>query len=882
MAKPLRKSRQVKSMEENLFQDLQDANNENEVRHKICSELNISSEIRMFGSTDGIYKDVLFEFKFDKKFNDAVKWNKSAYGTLAQSIYYCRRILNFEYDGIYVVPHTIVICDKNGAFIVPTKSLEWIIQFDPTEELDCSNNQEWVRYSEDYEFLKNGGFTWTTPPSSQNPLLVELLMEKELLKNISYLDFKDSNQFKLFIQNAKNSNGELPKIQITQQNFIRIFDQWFTTFAPAGESRRDWVDRFVIDLRLQYSLDKSKGMLTNKVDQWRVPVDIYESFWKIYKRPPTVRVDEFIATNKDLLYDVADQNNNGDFYTPLKLVNMAHQVVSKHIQGNKPRLWWDPAAGGGNLFFKFNQNQKVILSTKFESDANGLKNNPSVKSDLVITLDFINHLIENDLTLTDDWKRIEKLAKTCDEIVFFMNPPFDDQAESRGSNNSLPKNFLQDDLVSARSLRALHSRFLYRIKTLSKVFNKPMWVACFSKTAWIVGPDSESFYKEWSDNFKYNDGFIVSSKVFNGTKAEWPCLFSLWSYTPDTTIKNKTSEIKLPVYDSEYKYLGEKTLQPFNSANQRLSDLPKLYKKALGSKSDYVKVVPLKNEYEVSEIVYEDTMPEHSLGYLRVVANDVYNSTQRVQIYSSMCGPSNHNGIAIVEENFLDSLFVYGARKSVRRNWLNDKDEFYYPVSPSKKHLDLKRMCAVYSIVEGAYASSMENLKYENKKYSFRNHLSIPSILELKNWGADDIPNKDSQAFSLLKSIKNEMSDVESEAVKLAKALIKESFLNDQRAKGDTKRQLWRGDAGIRQIINGLLEYKGASIGDDLEKAYQAYSTAKESLRKEIEKMIYKLNVLLPFEAYEEDGLVPLSEIIKATKRAKQITEKNKKTKKAE
>ncbi len=90
-------------------------------------------------------------------------------------------------------------------------------------------------------------------------------------------------------------------------------------------------------------------------------------------------------------------------------------------------------------------------------------------------------------------------------------------------------------------------------------------------------------------------------------------------------------------------------------------------------------------------------MPAHSLGYLRVVANDVYNSTQRVQIYSSMCGPSNHNGVAIIPENFEDSLAVYGVRKSVRRNWLNDKDEFYFPKNATVAHLELKRMAAVYA-----------------------------------------------------------------------------------------------------------------------------------------------------------------------------------------
>ncbi len=134
----------------------------------------------------------------------------------------------------------------------------------------------------------------------------------------------------------------------------------FETFSADGDSRRNWVDRFIIDLRNQYVLNKSKGTLVNREDTWRVPVDTYEAFWKVYKRPPSTRVDEYIVTNKDLLYEVQDQNNNGDFYTPLKLVHLAQEVMFKCIDSKRKRVWWIQRPAAANFFSRFNHRKMLF------------------------------------------------------------------------------------------------------------------------------------------------------------------------------------------------------------------------------------------------------------------------------------------------------------------------------------------------------------------------------------------------------------------------------------------------------------------------------------------------------------------------------------------
>jgi hypothetical protein len=168
----------------NIFTSLQSSSSEEEVRLRILDGLGISKKLKVIGNTDGLFQNYLFEFKFDKKFYVKGAWRKSAYGVLAQGLYYCRKILNFEVEGVKSLPHSIIFCDKNGGFIVPTQTFEWILQFDPVSLDEFDESQIESDYHKYYKYLHEGGFNWESPPSSQNPLLTSVLMEIEALKNI--------------------------------------------------------------------------------------------------------------------------------------------------------------------------------------------------------------------------------------------------------------------------------------------------------------------------------------------------------------------------------------------------------------------------------------------------------------------------------------------------------------------------------------------------------------------------------------------------------------------------------------------------------------------------------------------------------------------------
>lgn len=664
-------------------------------------------------------------------------------------------------------------------------------------------------------------------------------------------------------------------ISVDPSNFIEVFEKWLAAFAPEDVRRREWADRFVMDLRCQYQFDRQNGVLRYKQEKWHAPVSEYESFWRKHQRPPAKAVDEYIATNKDLLYDQIDQNNHGDFYTPLALAKIAQKAISKHLSEGPRRTWWDPAAGGGNLFFRFTEPSHIILSSKFKNDCDGLRGNPSVRANQVFQIDFIHDMIEKDLLWKKQWDQIKTIVDKSDELVFFMNPPFDDQADSKGTNLKLPQMFLDNGdtgKISPRSMRALHTRFFYRILCLAETLQKPVWVAAFSKTAWVVGPDSKTFFQRWTRSFEFKDGFLISSKVFNGTKQEWPCLFSIWHFDPRKTpsVTTSTSPLLVDVYDSKYTRIGQKALLPFNENSVRLSEIAKIAPSVRGHRDSDVLVPPLDNEFEICEKPYEDTLPSAALGYLRIVANDVYNSQKRVQFFSSIFGPSNHNGVPVLKENFAQCLAVYGIRKSVRRTWLNDKDEFYLPVEMTPQHTSLLRQAAIFALVDGGYASSLEGLKYKKQTFELTNQFFLLTRRELKKLNADFIPDKNPYAVEWLQGLESDLSFLERRAIETAKNLLIESFHSGLRSKGDPDRQLYRGDAGIRQLINGLLNYTD-SLNPSLRHAYNAYLMAKEELRAEIEKCAYSLGVLQPFVQEHVPSLNPRDESLRHEGRHSQL-----------
>lgn len=67
----------------------------------------------------------------------------------------------------------------------------------------------------------------------------------------------------------------------------------------------------------------------------------------------------------------------------------------------------------------------------------------------------------------------------------------------------------------------------------------------------------------------------------------------------------------------------------------------------------------------------------NALGYIHNNGNNIYCNIQLVGLYSSAF--SGAHGFSIIPENFRKVVSLFTARKSIKGNWVNDKDEYLIP-----------------------------------------------------------------------------------------------------------------------------------------------------------------------------------------------------------
>ena len=68
---------------------------------------------------------------------------------------------------------------------------------------------------------------------------------------------------------------------------------------------------------------------------------------------------------------------------------------------------------------------------------------------------------------------------------------------------------------------------------------------------------------------------------------------------------------------------------------------------------------------------------EGAMGYMHNNGNSVYHNHGFVAIYSSAF--SRASGLSVLPSNFRRCIALFTARKSIKGDWINDKDEYQEP-----------------------------------------------------------------------------------------------------------------------------------------------------------------------------------------------------------
>ena len=441
------------------------------------------------------------------------------------------------------------------------------------------------------------------------------------------------------------------------------------------------------------------------------------------------------------------RRRTGEFYTPLPFAEKAIEYLSRTIdidwRSGNFRLW-DMAAGSGNLEDQLPAEALPFcyISTLNPDDAAYCQ---KIYPDATcFQYDYLNDDVDflGKPCATGSLKMPENLAADLQnpklKWIIFINPPY-----ATANNYARDKSQIDKDEVSFTKIQALmteagmgevsrelFSQFLYRISLEFK--NRKAWLGMFSKLKYIISTNDQTL----RDNFfkyKYESGFVFSSKSFDGCKANFPVGFLIWNLAENIPLESQS--VALDIFNEGVFKIGTKTLQ----AEKREEFLSKWINRPPATKI----FPPLSSALTVAAQNKDrrDRIAENFLASFMCNGNDFMHQNRA----AFLSGPYVSAGaMSITPENFAQCMVVHMVRRLPKATWLNDRDQFMQPTKtlPAEFISD----AVVWSLFAASnQTASLRDVLYEGKIYQMPNNLYPWLLSEIKTWR---LPEKFSEQLS--------------------------------------------------------------------------------------------------------------------------------------
>ncbi|MEN9984034.1 MAG: hypothetical protein RI918_2003, partial [Pseudomonadota bacterium] len=448
-----------------------------------------------------------------------------------------------------------------------------------------------------------------------------------------------------FIQAVKTGikEGKFIRTPITPDNLKQVFDNWVEMIGKEldGVDEVDYALMFFADImhdgkakvvenlpaRLVYDGETPLFMLGGKTYELSSLAG-YRRFWAIYHRPPESEHRDYLLARRDSLIPLDERSFKGAYYTPLKVVDKAYDLLAKTLGKNWQQKYivWDMCCGVGNLEVKHSNHRNIFMSTLDQADLNVMKASKTCVAATHFQYDYLNDDIDDfgniDYSISNklpkdlqqaiaDAKAKKKDAK---KILVLMNPPYAEAANTLGNAGKTDVantriSALMGDSGYGYASRELFVQFVARIQ--KEVPNAVL--SMFSTLKYVNAPNFEQFRERWKA--KYLGGFVVHSKSFDGLNGNFPIGFLVW----DTSKKQVITEIETDVLDKKVHWLGEK--QFFNLPNAQL-----LTNWIERQKPNDVEVLPLINAITptlATKNVRRTTWTDDAIGHMLSDSNDL-------------------------------------------------------------------------------------------------------------------------------------------------------------------------------------------------------------------------------------------------------------------
>ena len=604
---------------------------------------------------------------------------------------------------------------KTGDYDVPTMFVQLILTIGKARTFDKTlppvflgafdyKKIAFVPYISVQDIFYLNDFNWNVTPSNHETKEFKLIKERieaTLKQNTSVYDYqKDEKELKHFIANNIAKATETAKIKIDKNNFYPIYLRWLDIVKPIIDVHWDELkkasildsdfylaDLFVDDKDTQKTDDdntirdnlfvifQNQGYRIAKENikqMFDATINIrnketYQLFWKRYKRPPVKEFQEYIIERRDLLVPQDIRERKGAFFTPRIWVELSQKYLTDYLGENWQEEYfiWDCAAGTGNLLAGLTNKYNIYASTLDQADVSVIHERIEHGANLVK-----NHVFQFDF-LNDEFSKLPQSLQDIinDEnkrkkLVIYINPPYAEGDNVRGIGRKdvhVSKIHSKYQTIMGKASSEMFAQFFTRI--YKEIPNSVL--AEFSTLKILQAPnysDFRNFFRAKLEKF-----FVVPADTFDNVKGDFPIGFFVWDTSKNEIFEKTTAD----VYDKKGNFIGTKGITNYDNSKYISNWLE------VNSKN-------ISNKY---------------IGHLASVGNDFQN--QRMIFVDNEEKENWKKGgrhTRISAENLICASIYFAVRKVIPATWLNDRDQFLFPLENWKNDTEFQNDCLTYTI----------------------------------------------------------------------------------------------------------------------------------------------------------------------------------------
>lgn len=798
-------------------------------------------------STDGYFHvtevenpyALLVEAKRDLSLSESKKDRAVVY---AQVCAYLRRLATDS-----AVPTVVVVCDNNEVFGLRTAALEKYV---------ADDSYAWDEFSASTMY-KDGS------------LLADLINDHNIQHPYVH-DIRTGFDADMFIWSIDAmGQGSAPfRVPINKDSLDHVFTRFKMEVLgtdATGLKNKDEISLFIDILRGCDDIfphPKKPNTLLWKTKTITVDTYRFEHFWAQYQ-VGVYTLDEIKAVTEiaDTLIEETDRRFTGDFWTPPRWVDKAHEYIEKDLGEDWKQRYvvWDPAAGALNLTrdYKFGELYSSTLireELEIASDYNpeGVKfqydflNDDMILHDPEVTAeDIVSMSRRGELKMPGEL--VEALYANK-PIVFFANPPYGQSGSGQGRNhkagvNNTAVGELMDGMGHARM--ELYTQFVWRTKELAKIFGYTagFHFFYFFNKGFLTSPNFGKFVADLTSEFTYRDGFMLNAGEFSGTSSTWGVIFSHFEIGG-----SDQREFKYAVLESNKDMFIDKLAEWTGRAVERGNTISKWLNDIPVGKDHNPNFPVTRNGFESPTNKFAVKPKTGAIGYLMSDAPNIQHSDKYVGFYT-MAAARAH-GRDVTQSNLTRAAVTFSIRRAVQEViveqkllWVRDKDIFTRPPEPLLTP-EFVADCMIYSLFDRqSNQTSLRDYEYNGKTYRVINEFFPFSVRDMEQLAqkhrnmtieADITGETDRFVYQWLADHHNDLSEEARAVLDLAWEIIENSF--NKRPDHHTihpRFQLQTWDAGWKQI-NALVFGKNRLDNDIYNKYYTEWKQTLKTLGDKI------------------------------------------------